>query len=552
MSASDGLPDGATSLHRNPFCVLGATTRDSRSRIIELAEERSLVGDEDACREAQNALINLRARLTAEIGWFPGVSPRKASEVVNGAASLSLTCAKGELPPLPRANALVSLLETMTPDKEPAKLASLLLALSEAVEEIELDDVLRDINEDRSVAGYQPVRNVDLVATEFELRKRTYLNAVRDLVDRLPSKVIVKLVDHLVDKSTNGGQRHAPPVIQDLVDVYETGAQEFIRRETENVQALLWRARAAIPHGEDSVSKVYEDVERAALSFNVVTKPIQIVSQANGVDHEPSSDLAFSIRHLALDLHNDHGWHVLPDRITAFLAANFPKLGNIQEKVAEDAEYLRSAAEERSRAQERNAEYERSLEYTAEIGLMFKDTVTINASGITWQKRRFPLDVITRLRWGGTRHSVNGIPTGTSRVIFVGDATSEFTIHLRNEAIYDNVVERLWKGVGFRLLVEHVARLKQTGSFPIPGGLIRDDGVTLTRRRMFGSNETVLLGWHEVNIWNGDGNFFIGKKDDRSVHSAMSYQGIDNTPVIENLIRAFFKSEKPRPSQLLD
>ena len=69
-------------LHKNPFFTLGITTRDNRKKIVEAAEEMSLDIDHEVCQNARSTLINPRSRLTAELSWLPGVSPRKAEQLV--------------------------------------------------------------------------------------------------------------------------------------------------------------------------------------------------------------------------------------------------------------------------------------------------------------------------------------------------------------------------------------------------------------------------------------------------------------------------------------
>lgn len=71
----------ATQIYQNPFFVLGASTRDDRRRILELADQRSLEIDDDVCQKARSQLTSPRQRLTAEIAWLPGISPRKAAEL---------------------------------------------------------------------------------------------------------------------------------------------------------------------------------------------------------------------------------------------------------------------------------------------------------------------------------------------------------------------------------------------------------------------------------------------------------------------------------------
>ena len=67
----------------NPFYTLGATTDDDRRRIAELAEEKSLVGDEDSIRDARGVLTNPRRRLAAEVGWLPGLGTKRVAEVIS-------------------------------------------------------------------------------------------------------------------------------------------------------------------------------------------------------------------------------------------------------------------------------------------------------------------------------------------------------------------------------------------------------------------------------------------------------------------------------------
>ena len=81
--------------------------RDDRRRIMELAEEKSLVSDEVAVRGATAVLTNPRRRLEAEIGWLPGLAPKRISEAIS---VLEREPAKvrglGNLPSLARANLL--------------------------------------------------------------------------------------------------------------------------------------------------------------------------------------------------------------------------------------------------------------------------------------------------------------------------------------------------------------------------------------------------------------------------------------------------------------
>ena len=67
----------------NPFQILGASLRDDRQRILELADDMSLVNDADICMEARAELTNPRKRLKAELAWICGVRPSRASELIS-------------------------------------------------------------------------------------------------------------------------------------------------------------------------------------------------------------------------------------------------------------------------------------------------------------------------------------------------------------------------------------------------------------------------------------------------------------------------------------
>ena len=167
----------------------------------------------------------------------------------------------------------------------------------------------------------------------------------------------------------------------------------------------------------------------------------------------------------------------------------------------------------------------------------------MNGEGSRWD-----LDSITRIRWGGTRHSLNGIPTGTTYSIIFDYAS----IELKDEIIYNNFIDRLWRAVGVRLLTEYLEGLREEKKYRFGSAVISDHGMELERKRLFSSNEQVFCRWSELVIWNGAGVFCIGKKEDRKLKTSFSYQDEDNIHVLEAAIRMFWKRGGNRLSNLLD
>src|SRR5690606_13364814 len=119
------------------------------------------------------------------------------------------------------------------------------------------------------------------------------------------------------------------------------------------------------------------------------------------------------IRSLAIDLFNKHDMLTQSQRLTGLIQELFSEVPEVADRVEEDVDALADIFQQRKQAAARQDEWAREITYRAEIGVMFKDTLSISPQGISWKGQNFPLDSITLVRWGAVRHSVIGIPTGT-------------------------------------------------------------------------------------------------------------------------------------------
>ena len=543
----------STALHQTPFVILGVTTRDDRRRIVELAEEKSLELDHDVCQKARSDLTNPRTRLSAEIAWLPGVSPRKASQLVEGLLHDPMAVREESgLPTLTHLNLLAAAFEAVDGNHDAEDLARFIQEVAYLVDELDPEDVLRDVNEDRAVSGFPKVRAVDQIETELTERKRYYRNAIKDALDRLPPMTLVKVMTDMVDGVTSGGEDHAPELIDDLVDSYEVETQGFLQKEAENVHKLIQAARDSASSGEAAVKPYLDKLDAVARNWDKVAQPIQLSAKARGIDHEASRNLAYAIRSLAIDLFNKHDMLTQSQRLTGLLHQLFTELPEVSERVERDADALADIFQERKQALARKDEWAREITYRAEIGVIFKDTLSISPDGLSWKGKNFPLDSITRVRWGGVRHSVNGVPTGTTYTIAFGDIRSEAIVELKKEAIYSTFIDKLWRAVCIRLLGEILEALKTGCDLHFGEALLHDDGITLVKHKFWGTNEKIRCSWGQVQIWSADGAFCIGSKDDKKTNVSISYLHVANTHILEQAIRMAFK--KPglhRLSELL-
>lgn len=544
-------------LLENPFHILAASPRDNRRRIMELADERSLLLDSSECMEARLALTNPRKRLSAEVAWLPGIGPKRAEEMLLLLESSPTDLlAVDKLPSIARANLLAAGLARLS-DHNADDVAEWILEIAWAFENIDPEELSAIINQERVVSGFPEVTDLSAVEAEIQERRRYYRKIIMSALNNLSAKEIVQAVTIAVESATNDGEEHGPILIADLVDSYEVEAQGFFEKEEANIESLVKRLRATVDaERPDSVlAPMVNQLIQVVKNWDTVAQPIQISTKSRGLDHDASRRVAGLVRGLAIHMFNKHGKLDFSRQLTNMLQEVFAEVGEVAERTAEDADALEDIAKQRARliehAKKRAEEWRREITYEADVGIIFKHKLRISPDGIEWKGRRWELDSITGVRWGGTRHLVNGIPTETIYSIFFGNGSNYASIVLRNEEIFSRFVDRLWRAVGVRLLTEYLEGLRDGKKYRFGSTVLSDYGMEFEMRKLFGSNERVFCRWGELEIWNGPGVFCIGKKDDKKLSAAFSYQKDDNIHILEAAIRIFLNRGGDRLSSLL-
>jgi hypothetical protein len=144
--------------------------------------------------------------------------------------------------------------------------------------------------------------------------------------------------------------------------------------------------------------------------------------------------------------------------------------------------------------------------------------------------------------WGATRHSINGIPTGTTYTISFGDDRSTSTVETRRSSVYEEVIDRLWKTTGMIIITKLLKDFKNGQGLTFNNATIWDDGVSLTKSGgWFSSDEKKKFSWGEIQIYSSNGNFVIESLKDKKFVTAIAYQGVYNIHFLEQLIRMKFK-----------
>lgn len=651
------------SFYQNPFYLLGITPRDNRQRIIELAEEKSLTLDSDICDKARSALMNLRVRVAAEIAWLPGLSPKRTTDLINILHQNPNLIRKQNLSPLVKANLLGAAFAHLDLGMNTDDWVQWTLDLAYTIEEIDLEETMRDINEDRSIAKLTEIKSLSVLEDEFATHRRSYQEAVITALNRLTTLKLVEIITQAVEIATEVGDQSAPSLLKDLIEGdYQSKTRKFIENEAENVIKFVELIRKSAPKGEDVVKSLLDRMEAVLRKWDKIAQPIQVVMKSSGNEHDVSQKLAYEIRQLGIDLYNQHGMLNIVTRLTQILQEVFAELPEVVERLDEDSETLESLSiqheqeekqkkwanditkilenlkstasrkqslntpidqlsimlrqghqleipnelklavgyairsvgvdlfneydlldeaervttmlqnasdipdfrkklnddltaikeirTQREQAKRQEQEWRDSITFKVEIGLMFKDTLSISPSGVRWKDLSFTLEQVTRVRWGAVRHSINGIPSGTDYTICFGDNTRLATVTTQKQLAFESFIDKLWRGVCVRLMTKMLEDLRQGQSYRIGDAVINDHGAEINKSGFFSSSR-VYGNWSELKVWSADGSFFIGMNSDKKAYSELSYIGTDNTHILEAAIRMKFKNNNAKLSSIL-
>jgi hypothetical protein len=456
-----------------------------------------------------------------------------------------------ELPPIARANDLAAQIES-APVRE-GEIVRVLSEIARASEEIDPDAIMRDVNVDCSLPS-GPFRK-DVGPRQSELaRRRLYFRKVsRQLLDRLPTRMLVRVVADLATISTDGGRKRAPILVEDIVDDYETAAKAFVERESHNVRKLVALIGLRAARGESGTTNLVRQLHEVVANWNCVTRPIQIVGRAKGLDHLPSRALVRDVRSLSAELRDDRFLATAIETVVERLGIEVALPSQHSRGLSKDSMTGGEgrSIEDRACKWISYAEFERSLSYSARAGVVFKHRLEISSTSLSWRGRIYKLGEVDGLRWG-VRPAVVGVPIGPEYTVYVRARGLAALIKIADADTYSAVVDRLWRGVGARLLSEHVERLKKGDSIAFPGALIEDDAVTLFRKRIARVEEEMTLAWKEVNVLSTDRYLIIKMKGDNNVGTLMSYAKVDNLRVLEHMIGLLRAKEKSRISESLE
>ena len=330
-----------TSIAESPFAVLGVTVHDNRRRILERAEELSLTIEEELCKKSQADLTNPRSRLKCELAWLPGIKPNQVEALINMCEDEPKKVFHYNF------SSKISQLNLMTEVFKRLEVASYAQDIVDMITQagfistrIFATEVVDIINADRSISGFPAIELDARTESELEERIRACVSAIMGVFDLLPSLRLLEVMTDVVEISTLGGNRPTNTLIDLLVDQYEIETKQYIEKETLTIGKIIELIRAKCKGGENAIQSLVAILEKATKNWDRIAQPIQVSTKARGLRHEPSRNIAYEIRGLAVDLYNQHSMVETVERLNELNSEVFAEVPEIAEKIDEDKEII--------------------------------------------------------------------------------------------------------------------------------------------------------------------------------------------------------------------
>ncbi len=536
----------------NAFFILGASSRDSKNKLIELADEKSLELDDSLVSKARSDLTNPRTRIFQELSWFPGVSPRTISKLFQDVSSLDDLIRLSEIDlgsKLANANLTAAIFEFIDDSYGESKFLELLTSFAENIENIDLEDELQLINEERLASGFPEISDVGQLEDAYTERLNVFKTVVMNAVDRLPYDRLIKLMADLVEQETGFGYVLAGDFIYSLVDSYEIQTKSFLEKELDSIEKLGKKVIQLVGSPQELNASITELLS-VLNKFYGVAKPIQISYHSKGMEHDITIAAGKAVRSVAINLYNNHNLLDQSLKITSALKSIFEDSHEFAEMVQKDEETLNSFVSDRAKKEQDKKNFLKEMSFSAEIGLVFKEVLSISERGVYYGSKGFPTDQITRIGWGSFTQRVNGISTGTNYRISFGNNSSVVHVDTKREKVYDEFTDKLWRLTASNIIGNIAEQLKLGRPVYFKNMTLWDDRISLKLHKLFGS-EAVIVPLREVVTSSYNGELTVSSIKNSKVYDSMSYYSDLNTSILGTIINLVTKASASSVSEAL-
>ena len=530
-------------LLENPFYLLGATPRDDKGQLMDLADEKSLVDESDRISDARMLLSNPGKRVSCEVSWLAGISPKQANSLIDAMmknpGQIYQELQENGLPPLAATNLLASAMTSLPEEVTGSELSKWIIGLSVFHDEIDTEDLGIVLNEEREISRFSAIKDLSRIEDALAEQRNYYKQVIKGALNKLPPKELVLAVTKSIENTTSLGLHPASLIIHQMVDSFEVESQQFLDKETNNVDIIVKRILNSAQnetHRESIIPELVTELETILKNWDFVAQPMQVNCRSKGIKHELSLEVAANIRSLALELFNTHGLLDISQRITLLQKEVFSEVDSVLEQLTIDENALEEIAFERedkvNSTKEDIKKWEDEITYEVEIGVpLFRKKLRISPNGVEYKDKSLTLADIVGIRWGGTQKN-----NSTEFSVTVRTSTDIIFIQTGNNNIYTNFIERLWKSVGVRLLTELFECTKSGRHTSFGTARVYDTGIELSKTKLFGDDEKSFFSWKSIKSYSQSGLLIISSIEDPKYHIQLSYELSDNVHILNTAI----------------
>ena len=347
-------------LNNNPFYLLEVSPRDKRATIISKAEEKAFFLEDGSGEVAQSTLLNPSKRLLAELDWFLDVDKRVANKICKCIADNKEISTVG-LSPISKINALLFNFGIMQ-DVEANDIGFMLIDIDEQFSLVTIDSMLEMVNACRKDAGMKIVTEAEMdeaIDAKRDIIRQVFTEKLHDLSDEdYMAFVSVLAKQYVADSDFDDGI-----IISDALDQYEIRMQTEIQKHTEAVEKHIERIKGL--SDETAIKENIRGLIKRVKAWDVYVQPLQLRSQASGMPHDNSFSLGREIRELALYLHSEKELTEIALELVTAMQDIFAEVGDLAERLEEDAEQLENILKTNKIAKELMSEME-ALKSTAD------------------------------------------------------------------------------------------------------------------------------------------------------------------------------------------
>lgn len=522
-------------IKENPFYILGATTRDSRQKIQELVDEKSLSLDMSVCTEARAVLTNPRRRLSAELAWFPGVSIRQTKTIIKELEDKELSAETlDHLSSLAGVNVVLSYLDSGV-KLTTKNLENAIFTLARSYESIKPETVMNIINEDRTISGFPEVTDLSVIQEELTELKNNAIHVLQQAISSLSLETANKIMLHLMERAQK--EKSTYSLLDDVIDqVYVM----IVQKDKDSIESKVIEAIKKLEDAMDkkatsktTLNKLADELLEELETFDNIMQPIQLSTQKRGLEHDITREIAHKVEDLTVTIIKKTRDFALAEKIMKRTKELFVEVGSVNESLSMGLDAI-------NKIQQDDKAFEESIKYKYTKNSFWggSTTLSLDSKHIVYGDTKYNTDDITHIRYGTTKRYQNGVYMGTDTFVGFGTDETDTRITMLSEDEFFKFIDCLMKAVGIRIIQAMVDQLARGKSLY---GFIYDDKVKLAKDNAFAPTEFKTFKWSDVMAGMQSGFLIIMAKSDTKYKVTLGLQDVENAPLLGLMLDRFLK-----------